>query len=487
MIFCILMSKNLSKSKYMLGLESDALLWLKVNDPSSFPKPGAALECRFEEGFAVESLARTLFNGVDLSGLDFQSNILKTKLTVENRSVIFEAGFLESNLYSRSDVLVPCEDGSWDLFEIKASTKVKDSHIKDLAFQKHVLELSGLKINSCSVILLDRDYVRGDDLDVRRLFKFVDLSDEVDEDIVGIERRIKRMFDVIDLPQCPAFDFHDIPKSEYGNHLIDEFLENEPSDSVFNLYRLGKQKAISLIDEGFPTMSSVPGFIKLSSKQAIQVDVTNSNSVHVDEGSIKDFLGSISYPIYHLDFETFSDAIPKFKNSRAYDQIPFQYSLHIECESGEIEHREFLYEGKGDPRPSFLESLMRDLIGARSILVYYQSFEISRLNELAEYFPEHASWISDAISKIVDLIVPFRNFWYYNPKQRGSCSIKDVLPLFCDKSHQALNIKNGEEASFVYKKNFGSLSSGVKKDLLAYCELDTEGMIYILRGLRSLV
>lgn len=479
--------KKLSKSSYMLGLESDALLWIKVNDPESFPKPDAALQNRFDEGKIVETLARTLFVGVDLSHLDIKNNIEQTKIEVQNRNIILEAGFSTNNLYSRSDVLVPNEDGSWDLFEIKASTKPKKSHHKDLAFQKHVLELSGLKIRNCGVILLDREYVRGEELDVKKLFKIEDLTAEVNEDIIGIETRINHMFEILELKECPSFDFHDIPKSEYGNHLIDEFLANEPVDSVFNLYNIRKKKAIELIDEGISTMDKIPNHFKLTPQQIIQIETTTTNGVNIQKDSIKSFLNTIKYPVYHLDFETMSEAIPRFKNSKSYDQIPFQYSLHIEHESGLIEHKEFLYEGNQDPRPSFLEQLKKDLEGAGTITVYYQSFEITRLKELAEYFPEHSEWINEAINKIVDLIVPFKSFWYYNPAQKGSCSIKQVMPLFCDKTHQALNIKNGEEASLEYKKNFGNLTPELKKDLLAYCALDTEGMVYVFQGLKKVL
>ena len=481
------MPKKLSKSSYMLGLESDALLWIKVNDYESFPKPDAALQSRFDEGIAVEKLARTLFDGVDLSGLDKNNNIERTKVEVENRKIILEAGFFINNLYSRSDVLIPNKDGSWNLFEIKASTKPKVSHFKDLAFQKHVLELSGLKIRDCGVILLDRTYVRGDELDIKKLFKIEDLTEEVEEDIIDIKKRIEHMFDVINLKECPKFDFHDVPKTYYGNHLVKEFLNNEPLNSVFNLYNIRRTKAVKMMEDGISTMNLIPNNFKLTPQQAIQIYTTANNIVNIQKDSIKNFLNNITYPVYHLDFETMSDAIPRFKNSKSHDQIPFQYSLHIEQESGEIEHKEFLYEGNKDPRPSFLENLKKDLEGAKIILVYNQSFEITRLNELAEHFPEHSEWINAAINKIIDLRLPFANFWYHNPKQKGNCSLKKVMPLFCDKTYQALNITNGEEASLAYKNNFGNLTPELKKDLLAYCELDTEGMIYILRGLKKII
>lgn len=481
------MGKLLTKSKYMNGLESDALLWIAVNDKSLLPLVDDATQAKFDAGKEIEILARKMFSGVDLSDFEFMPNISETKKCLSDRKMIYEAGFMIDNLYSRSDIVIPNDDGSWDLIEIKGSTKVKESHVKDLAFQKHVLELSGLKVRDCFVIHLNRDYVRGDFLDIGLLFRKSEVTSRVNKEIIGIEDRIKKMFEVIALPTCPMFDYHDIVRSEYGNPLIDEFLESLPDNSVFDLYNIHVKKAIELLDRGVVSIGDVPDDFDLSSAQLIQKDCLLHDKVHIQHDLIKKFLDKIVYPVYHLDFETMMPAIPKFKNSRSYDQIPFQYSLHIEHESGEVEHKEFLYSGCDDPRLDFLENLKKDLTGASTILVYNEGFEISRLNELARLFPEHKDWLNDVISKIVDLIIPFKTFAYYNSKQCGSCSLKKVMPIFHDRTYESLNIKEGGDASRVYYKHFGNLPVDVKKDLLEYCRLDTECMVSILRGLHDLV
>ncbi len=481
------MAKLLTKSKYMNGLESDALLWMVVNQKESLPEVDELTQAKFDAGKDVEILARKMFDGVDLSGADFKENLAETKKYVSQNKIVFEAGFMIDNLFSRSDVIIPNGDGSLDLIEIKGSTKVKESHVKDLAFQKHVLELSGLKVNGCYVIHLNRDYVRGDFLDIGLLFKKSEVTKKVDEEIIGIEDRIERMFEVINLPECPMFDYKDILRSEYGNYLIDEFYDSLPSDSVFELYGIHVKKAIELLDEGKVLITDLPEDFSFSKLQKIQRDCVVNKKVHVQKQDIEAFLSSLVYPIYYLDFETMMPPIPLFKNSRSYDQIPFQYSLHVEKKSGEVNHKEFLYEGKEDPRPSFLENLKKDLEGAGTILVYNEAFEIYRLKELARLFPDEAPWLEETINKIVDLIIPFKTFSYYDPRQKGSSSLKKVMPLFHDKTYESLNIKEGGDASRTYLSNFGDLSPDTKKDLLAYCELDTEGMVSILKGLKELV
>ncbi|MHB1039980.1 MAG: DUF2779 domain-containing protein [Desulfobacteria bacterium] len=59
-----------------------------------------------------------------------------------------------------------------------------------------------------------------------------------------------------------------------------------------------------------------------------------------------------------LDFETFGSAIPLFDGIRAYQQVPFQYSLHrIDAEGGEVRHFEYLAQPGVDPRKEIAEKL----------------------------------------------------------------------------------------------------------------------------------
>ncbi|MDZ7836588.1 MAG: DUF2779 domain-containing protein [Actinomycetota bacterium] len=121
----------------------------------------------------------------------------------------------------------------------------------------------------------------------------------------------------------------------------------------------------------------------------------------------------------------------------------------------------FLAEGdQNDPRPELLDNLKKALgydnsskvPAAGSILVYYKSFEIGILNALAEAFPRHAWWIEDAVGRIVDLYEPFGKFYYYNRRQKGSASLKSVLPALTGISYDDMEIQNGEEASLKFLK-----------------------------------
>ena len=63
-----------------------------------------------------------------------------------------------------------------------------------------------------------------------------------------------------------------------------------------------------------------------------------------------------------LDFESIIPVIPKYIGTRPYQQITFQYSLHIiEREGGELLHKEFLADGDDDPRLPLIKRLCADI------------------------------------------------------------------------------------------------------------------------------
>jgi hypothetical protein len=179
---------------------------------------------------------------------------------------------------------------------------------------------------------------------------------------------------------------------------------------------------------------------------------------------------------------------------KPYQRIPFQFSLHIqEKKSGELKHVSFLAEGVSDPRPKFLQALKDSLGDSGDILVYNQAFEKGVMNEGQMAFPEFQEWYEkNILPRIKDLWDVFKGFWYYDPKQRGSASIKAILPLFSDLSHKDLDITKGDLASYEYERvTYGDVTKEERKRirdaLEKYCELDTLAEVEIVNGLRGVL
>ena len=337
---------------------------------------------------------------------------------------------------------------------------------------------------------INNQYVRKGKINPKQLFIIEDITEQVNQEINGISDRIKAILKAADNPKCPDIKISPSCNDPYECALHKECWDSMPKSNVFELYGSMK-KGFELFDNGITNIQDIPDDFKLTTNQQIQKSCAKTGKPFIDKDKIKQFLDSLEYPLYFLDFETYNTAIPLHDNLRPYQQVPFQFSLHIQDQNNKITHHEFLAEGKEDPRKAFLKALTAVLGNKGSIIVYNQSFEITRLKELADALPDYKKWVASVLTRITDLLLPFRNFYYYSPKQRGSASIKKVLPAVTGKSYDDLEISEGEMASIQYLSiTYGEATKEemkkVRKQLLEYCCLDTEGMVWIINELKKL-
>ena len=197
--------------------------------------------------------------------------------------------------------------------------------------------------------------------------------------------------------------------------------------------------------------------------------------------------------LYFLDFETIGPAVPKYNGSRPYQQLVFQYSLHVqETSSSEIIHKEYLANPTEDPRIGFIEQLINDCGTSGDILVYNIGFERGKLNDLIGVFSEYSTELRGIVNRLKDLMTPFQQKWYYTPEMKGSYSIKDVLPaLVPGLSYNDLEINEGGNASNVFismiNGDFKGNESQTRKSLLEYCKRDTYAMVKIVEKLNEII
>lgn len=478
----------LSKSSYMIGLQCPLYLWAKFNEPSLIPEVKAGVRHRFDEGYLVGALAKQYFGeGIDIP-LDFNVNLEKTKQSIDKGQILFEPGFLVDNLFSRIDILKPVKDG-WDLIEVKSSTKVKDEHYHDVSFQRFVCNKAGLKIKKCYLMYINKNFIKDGEIDLKKYFVLCDITEQVDEISKGIDDRISAMFTIIKGKK---------PSICIGGHCtmpyecpITDCWKGLSSENVFELYR-GGRKCEKLFSSGITKIKDIPDEFKLTDKQEIQRDCAKTGKPHIHKEKLKHFLKIIFEPVSYLDFETFQMAVPIYDGTKPYQQIPFQFSLHVD-DGKSVKHYSFLASGAIDPRLRFMEELEKALPSTGSIIVYSKSFEESRLNECASMLPQYKKWVSNVSSRIVDLLDVFRGFIYYHPLQHGSASIKFVLPALLGRDdYKQLDITNGGDATLAYLDMYhskGMSEHDINKTRLAlekYCELDTQAMVLVLKELNKI-
>jgi hypothetical protein len=344
--------------------------------------------------------------------------------------------------------------------------------------------------------MVDSSYVFKDTLDIEKLFVHVDVTQEVkalQKDIPTYLATFKTVLENNNEPQikigqhcfkpytCDAYNYCWTEQ----NHI--------PSYSVFNIFSMGK-KPLELFESGIVNVEDIPEEKLTTENQKWIVDAWKTKATRIDQEAIDSFIHSLRYPLYYLDFETYMDAVPNFNGQRPYQQICFQYSLHVEDTNGILEHKEFLAKELGDPRESFILSLLRDVPQDACILVYNENFEKTRIKELARDFPAYADKLMNLFEHIIDLAEPFQKKHYYDYNFKGKYSIKLVMPLLAphmaDAYKQLKLVRNGGDAMNTFpklKQMIDEEKASHKEALLRYCELDTLSMVEILKKLKEYV
>ena len=229
----------------------------------------------------------------------------------------------------------------------------------------------------------------------------------------------------------------------------------------------------------------------LNPNQLLQVTSELNGETYIDKANMVQFLSGLTYPLYYLDFETINPAVPIYDKSRPYQQLVFEYSLHVQKKpGGDLKHYEYLAKGVPniDPRIGFVKQLIEECGSSGDVIVYNISFERGKLQDAIIQFPEYTDQLNNIINRLKDLMIPFQQKWVYTPEMKGSYSIKYVLPaLVPELSYDNLAIKEGGTASLTFFQMVNGEFNGdiakTRKDLLEYCELDTYAMVKILEKL----
>jgi hypothetical protein len=216
------------------------------------------------------------------------------------------------------------------------------------------------------------------------------------------------------------------------------------------LYR-GKAKGFALLERGVTLLTEMPEDSSLTENQRIQVGTLRSGSPCVSKLAIRRFLQDLKHPVHLLDFETFSTAIPRFDGLRPFQRVPFQFSMHIQTSPGAyLVHYGFLANRAGDPRHDLMARLRQVVAREGSLVAYNAAFEKGVLQECADVLPAFQRWVESLESRFVDLLQPFRAFRYYHPAQRGSASMKAIVPALTGRGYEDLAIRDGDTASRDY-------------------------------------
>lgn len=483
---------GLSKTLLLKGLQCPKALWLAKHPPAFEFPPQPDLEARFAAGHQVGELAQQLFPGgveVPFAGLSVAAQVARTAELVESgRRVIYEASFAFDGIFVKVDILVKAGDG-WQIHEVKMGTSVKPVNLDDVAIQYHVLTGCGLPLSGAFLVHINNQYVRQGPIDVPQLFTGEDVMDEVlarQPQLPGIVADLRETL----VGEEPGIDIGPHCSDPYDCDFIPYCWQHVPDNSIFALRGNGVKKW-DLYRRGIVDFADIP-LAELNANQRQQVVATLQQEHSIDPAGVRTFLDTLWYPLCHLDFETCNAPIPLFDGTRPYQQVPFQYSIHVQDAPGAApRHHEYLARPGVDPRRELSEQLLAAIPANACVLTYNQAFEKGVLRELAARFPDLAPAIEARLANVRDLMVPFRRRDVYRWRMNGSYSIKEVLPAMVPElSYQGMAIGDGQAAMDAYHRmcalEDGEALEQLRRALLAYCRMDTLAMVRILGELEQL-
>jgi len=547
----------ISKTDFLLYRECRKNAWLKIHRPEIYYKSELSdfEKAIIETGNEVEFFARQLFpTGVLIEGRDKISQKKTLELLdsiqdandssgVNNKNgvhtkTLFQPVFLKDNFFAAIDILgidrgnlqkkndKKGSQTNYCLYEIKATNQIKEkTHLYDLAYQANLLKLVGLNITKICLLHLNPEYVRHGELDITKLFVIDDVTEAVIKLLASVFGEMEQALIYLSKEEEPNGPCECIYKGR-SSHCTTFSHSNPqvPEYSVHDIARIGvsKAKLTELIDGNIFNLEDIPESVELSEIQKNQVAAHVSGRVLKHNDKIADELSRLKFPLYFLDYETYPCAIPRFDGFSPYQQIPFQYSLHIVEEPNrdkianknpsaihEPIHREFLHTGSDDPSVPFAESLQKDIGKVGTVVVWNKKFECKINEELAkrvagretEKMSSIREFIKDVNSRVYDLMDVFSKQYYVHKDFQGSTSIKYVLPVLAPNlSYKDLEIREGGTAS----QKWNIMSTGINNDnlktrlpdaeraeiahnLLKYCELDTYAMYAIWKHLVEVV
>ena len=377
------------------------------------------------------------------------------------------------------------KSSKFNTYEFKSATKIKKEYIYDIAFQRYVLNTCGIDTDTNNLILLNRDYTREGNIDVNKLFKIINVTDEVTEILendlsiskylneIVAEYQLERKISSTNCPPC---------------FYREKCLAGIPED-ILNIPRGNTGGKIQkIINRGVQSLSNIPSDIKLTDNQKKYVDIQISKKPEINQEFINKTLDKLKFPLYFYDLETADSPIPMYDGTYSYQKIPFQVSVHTLNSKNELIHNEYLHLENSNPILRLLENLSSIIAYDGNVVVWNESFEKSRNNEMSMMYPEYKPLLDSINDRMFDLSIIFKKN-YLHPDFKGSYSLKKVLPIFYDKlTYSDLPIAEGQTASFKWldmvseKLNINQVNK-IRKDLFTYSKLDTEGMVKIYQSL----
>ncbi|HOF24186.1 MAG TPA: DUF2779 domain-containing protein [Thermotogota bacterium] len=500
-------NRLITKRAFLNAKKCPRLGWETMNGA----KQPLTLEAEYEffEGNQIGGLAKKRFqNGIEIADRDpyVAENETRRVIGANPHSVLFEPAFIHRQFVARADILVPTETG-FSILEVKAAMEQNlenaqgKEYLEDIAYTIWVCRSAGITISSANLWFLSRAYRYGDCEDT--MFAEIEclaLAEPLIEAYEADSGRIEGF--LLDTRPDPLLRA-ECKGCERNTECFTDFYDH----TIFQIPRITSAVLQGWIDEGITRVEQIEEPTGLNANQERVRQSIITGQPFLDSNALEEELCAWRYPIAYLDFETIAPAVPILPNTKPYEQIVTQFSLHIAQNEGDSicsvrsNHHEYLADPL-DLHASVIglaEAMVNALPTEGSIMTYHQAFEEGRIRWLMNWLTDQgeeglARQLEPLLERLVDLEIAIKA-GYYHPDFRGSYSIKGVLPVMIPcLTYTGLAVNKGRLASCVFSNMVlgrekevrqKGLQTPTREDLKKYCELDTWAMVELHRKLLS--
>ena len=486
---------HITKTDFIHYTRCPKSFWLSKRHPDRYPKGEVSefLQRIAREGYEVERYAQQLFpDGVTVPATKDAAE--RTAIALKTERVLFQPTFnTESGLFARIDILERNEDATYSLYEVKSSTSIKRTaahdQIKDACFQYTALCDAGIAIREVYLIHVNKDYVFRGAIEPEHFLvkqRVTDLIKEYEEEVrVQAQLALKLIAEeTIDETACPCY------YKTRTNHCdaFEVFNGVKERNTVWELCGIREKKLCTLLERNITKLEEVPEDIPLNDRQKIQVRSAQLKSPIINQHFLNEQFSALEFPLHFFDYETAASAVPSVIGTSPWQQLPFQFSLHLLSEDGTLEHVEYIAQERTDGK-EVVEALIKNTAPRGSFISWHASFELSRNREMAKRYPELREPLEKIQHRMVDLEAVVKE-GYGDSTFCGSTSIKKVLPVLCPElSYTSLTIQDGTQAMeqwfALVNSNDADNRATLYTALSEYCALDTFAMVALYRKLKA--
>ena len=523
----------LDKTTYQYFITCPCYAWHKYHKPNF-----DVIETQFQAfGIQIEALAHQLFDeGVEITG-PTETAVQATKELLPSLeeeavkpkkgqpTVIYQATVAsDDGLLVKADiVLVNHQRKSLAIYEVKAvsdrgpdfaqgvSHEHREQHLQDIGFQRLAFESCGYTVSQTCLIYLNKNYVYdGQQHNLQDMFVIRDVTILTGLNGIHCRARAQAAKACLAQEEAPTCQCRYKAKTKRCPKFMEFNDDIPPQNSIFDLRRASPKLLKTLMSHKFLYIKDIDRSLKdfdLTDHQLNQYRVITEKEPIINYMHIIRFLERLETPLYFLDYETISYPQPVFTNTSPYQQIAFQYSLHVWRHSLEqtvtvlkeqpreeikAEHYEYLMTEPTDEQLQQLVGSLQQNIGKKgSILVWHKSAESGFHDNLSRAMPPTKVFFQNLNSRLVDLETIFTSQAYVHADFNGSTSLKKVLPVLVpEMNYSDLNIQEGLAAQQEWdnlRYEMPKVREQKLNDLRKYCQRDTEVMVHIYFFLVKLI